>query len=468
MSRRGKRRRNDPGNIVLLFEHADSFLHETSLGNEVHQEGKDRIMAISTALEPLLRNGALEKRVVDTKRPPSEALFTVHARKYVNRLEELAAEALSASVSGSLSPCSHRVRCLTPLLLDAESGSDPIQIGGMTRFSAGSLPAAMRAAAAAVAAVNATLNASRSGSSSTGCGSDRAFCLIRPPGHHATAHGVDLSAGGCGFCILNTVAIAAAHALTLFAGNLKKNGDSDGHSDTETSGGSSVTPGHSRVAIVDFDVHHGNGTEQAVRTLSQKFGSNAILFCSVHLWECFQDSDLDFFPGSGAAEDSESVMNIPLRPLWAEKRVETEDVTGSNLPATTPPALTGRAGWREAIKRHICTALKAFQPSLLLLSAGFDGAVGDEGCQQDGLGGLDLSPEDFEWATNELARATDSSIDGGTRSAIVSVLEGGYGSWDAQLEKYDRSGLARCVAAHVAALAERRPLNGSRHDIPQN
>ena len=118
--------------------------------------------------------------------------------------------------------------------------------------------------------------------------------------------------------------------------------------------------------------------------------------------------------------------------------------------------LSGREGWRRGLTERILPVLRAFHPTLLLLSAGFDGAKGDEGCEQDGVGGLDLRPDDFSWLTRQLLRAvSDSESDSGScnKCAIVSVLEGGYGNWDAAQGCYNRASLQRSCAAHIGELA---------------
>lgn len=232
----------------------------------------------------------------------------------------------------------------------------PRRLDPDTVLAPGSADAALRAAGAAVAAVDAVLG---------DAGPRRAFCAVRPPGHHATAD------TAMGFCLFNNVAVAAAHAL-------------EAH-------------GLARVAIVDFDVHHGNGT-QAIFAADPR-----VLFLSSH--------QRPLYPGSGDAGER-GVGNLGNAPL--------------------PPGADGaafRAAWRE----RLLPRLEGFRPQLLLVSAGFDGH------RCDPLAQLQLEAEDFAWLTAELVASARRHAGG----RIVSSLEGGY----------DLQALAACALAHVRALA---------------
>ena len=426
-----------PAPPLLVYHHGDTQLHDTALPGVPHQEGADRVSAIRAELR------GVELREVAMARPPRESLLTVHTEPYLARLEELGRDG------------DDRVRPLTPLLLAGSGGEADTDAPSMTNFSRGTLPAAMRAAASVVEAIDATTAAARS----AGGGSERAFCLVRPPGHHATPVGLDANAGGCGFCMLGNVAVGAAHAIRAH--------------------------GH-RVAIVDFDVHHGNGTEQVLAVLtalaalaaSGADGGGAeaaeLCFCSLHLHEVFEDSDLDYFPGSGAdagggGGGGVTIVNVPIRPLWSRFPSHYRD---GDVPKDASE-LMGRAGWMRGLRERVLPAVRAFRPTLLLLSAGFDGAAGDDGCVQRGednvdRAGLDLAPEDFRSMTTELLRAVEyedapaPAGEGGggvssaapVRCAVVSVLEGGYGCCDdREASGYDRSCLVRACAAQVSALA---------------
>ncbi|AHE97728.1 histone deacetylase family protein [Thioalkalivibrio paradoxus] len=226
--------------------------------------------------------------------------------------------------------------------------------GGDTYFGEHSLDAAHRAAGAVVLAVDLVLANS----------THTAFCSVRPPGHHA---GADY---GMGFCVFNNVAVGAAHAM-------------EGH-------------GLSRVAIVDFDVHHGNGTEDIFRDEPR------VLFCS-----SFQHP---FYPHRGADTVSDHILNLPL------------------------PAGTDGAALRAAVEQHWLPALDAFRPELILVSAGFDGHL------EDDMASFRLVESDYAWLTGALYDLAKRHCDG----RLVSVLEGGY----------NLSALSRSVAAHLKVLSE--------------
>jgi acetoin utilization deacetylase AcuC-like enzyme len=224
-----------------------------------------------------------------------------------------------------------------------------------TFLSDGSREAAWRAAGALTGAVDAVLNDE----------DDLAFCAVRPPGHHAEP------AQAMGFCLFNNVAIGALHAL-------------EAH-------------GLGKVAVVDFDVHHGNGTQAAAMREPRLF------FASTH--------QSPLYPGTGAAGDrgpSDNVLNAPL-----------------------PPGADG-AAWRAAIERRVLPALADFGPDLILVSAGFDAH------RADPLAQMRLEDEDYAWAGSALRDAALRSCKG----KVVSTLEGGY----------DLGALARSAAAYVGAL----------------
>jgi acetoin utilization deacetylase AcuC-like enzyme len=221
-----------------------------------------------------------------------------------------------------------------------------------TAMNPHSLNAALRAAGAGVLAVDLVMDGRASA----------AFCSVRPPGHHAVRD------RAMGFCLFNNVAVAAAHAL-------------EAH-------------GLERVAIVDFDVHHGNGTEDIF------VDDPRVLFCST-----FQHP---FYPHCGAGTRYPHIVNVPLR-------------AGSN-----------GSVFRDAVTTHWLPALDAHRPQLVLVSAGFDAHVDDE------LAGLALVEDDYAWVTTEIRDVAATHCGG----RIVSMLEGGY-ALDA---------LGRCVEVHLKAL----------------
>lgn len=232
-----------------------------------------------------------------------------------------------------------------------------ISLDADTHMSAGSLKAAMRGVGAIIQAVDLVIEG----------GAKNAFCATRPPGHHAE------TATPMGFCLFGNVVIGAKHAL-------------DHH-------------GLSRVAIVDFDVHHGNGTQDLV------WNDDRIFFASTH--------QMPLYPGTGAAQETgahDNVMNIPLAP----------HSDGSAL--------------RAAFENDILPALHAHKPEMIFISAGFDAHADDP------LANLNFVESDFAWATQALCTVAKEHCQG----RVVSTLEGGY----------DLHGLAASVAAHVTVLME--------------
>lgn len=228
-----------------------------------------------------------------------------------------------------------------------------LQLDPDTAMNPYSLSAALRAAGAAVRAVDAVMAGE----------ADSAFCAVRPPGHHAE------SARAMGFCIFNNVAVGAAHALAAH--------------------------GLSRVAIADFDVHHGNGTEDIFRD------DPRLMLCST-----FQHP---FYPHCGADTVSDHIVNVPL------------------------PAGTTGVAYREAFTAQILPRLEAFRPQMLFFSAGFDGH------REDDMAQFGLVEADYVWITEQVMDVAARHAGG----RIVSVLEGGY----------DLSSLGRSVAAHIKTLA---------------
>lgn len=245
-------------------------------------------------------------------------------------------------------------------LLDAVLETRPaarMQLDPDTVLSPASAEAALRAAGAAVAAVDCVLGGEY----------EAAFCAVRPPGHHAS------SAHALGFCLFNNVAVATAHAL-------------DRH-------------GLSRVSIVDFDVHHGNGTQAIFESESR------VQYLSSH-----------------------------QMPLYPDTGHPHERGVGNIFNAALPPG-TGSRRFREVWSERLLPALDAFAPQLVLVSAGFDAHW------RDPLAQLQLDADDYAWITAELRALADRHAQG----RIVSMLEGGY----------DLQALRECSVAHVEALRGR-------------
>jgi acetoin utilization deacetylase AcuC-like enzyme len=238
---------------------------------------------------------------------------------------------------------------------DATPQQGLVQIDADTTMSPGSFEAALRAAGGAVHAVDEVM-AGRAAN---------AFVATRPPGHHTE------TARPMGFCLFNNAAIAARHAQ-------KKHGAE-------------------RAAIIDFDVHHGNGSQDIF------WSDPTVMYCSTH--------QMPLYPGTGAVSESgehDTIVNAPLRPG------------------------DGGAQFRQAMETRILPRLRDFKPDLVIISAGFDAHT------RDPLANLNLLEADFAWATQKLMEIADASAG----SRVVSVLEGGY----------DLQGLSGSTAAHVTAL----------------
>lgn len=235
-----------------------------------------------------------------------------------------------------------------------KAGQGPFAVDGDTVASAGTREAALRAAGAVCAAVDAVAT----GDVKT------AFCAVRPPGHHAEPR------TPMGFCFFNNVAIGAAHARAVC--------------------------GFARVAVIDFDVHHGNGTQAMFQQ------DPGFFFASTH--------QAQIYPGTGARNERGvgNIVNVPLR------------------------AGADSEGFRHAFREIVLPALSDFGPDLIMISAGFDAHADDP------LGGMELREADYAYATRELLRVAKSACDG----RVVSTLEGGY----------DLHALAESAAAHVTAL----------------
>ena len=389
---------------TLLLHHPDCLMHESHKVG--HQESPDRIRSVLRLLrsdadgnDGNVADWAKRELTLSTDFPeatPKQAL-RVHRRKYLALVERLAR---TAERTGKALP-------FTPHVQKAMRGAKRVKKDMFcdTSLSPGSRRAALRAAGSVVHAVDRIFDGT--------CAS--AFCLVRPPGHHAGPEGLE-GATSCGFCILNSVAIGAAHALREYGSYFE-------HSATGVP--RAIVPRCSRVAIVDFDVHHGNGTQRIVQRLSQQY-PNRLFFCSLHLYD--HETGYQFYPGTGKDDDLESnVLNIALAPIW-RSRNGSKRTGDPQLDRGSPsPVQTGRKLFRQQVLDRLVPALRAFGPDLILISAGFDGAKHDVGNQKLGcatvLQGMDLAVQDYHWLTERIMTVARICCSG----RVVSVLEGGYG-----------------------------------------
>ncbi|HZX70417.1 MAG TPA: histone deacetylase family protein [Rhodanobacter sp.] len=307
--------------MLRLYTHPACLQHDPGPG---HPEQPARLRAVLQALD---RDHFRVLDRIEAPRATREQLLRVHCADHVERI-----------------------------LGSAPAQGESCRLDADTIMSSGSVEAALRAAGALVAAVDMVL----------GGAAERAFCAVRPPGHHATAD------QAMGFCLFNNIAVGAAHALAAH--------------------------GLKRVAIADFDVHHGNGT-QAIFEHEPR-----VLFASSH--------QAPLYPGTGD-EDECGIGNIVNRTL--------SPGSGSH---------EFRALWSDVLLPR----LDAFKPQLVLVSAGFDAH------RSDPLADLRLDDADYAWITERLLGVARRHADG----RLVSTLEGGY----------DLTALASSTSAHVQALLQ--------------
>lgn len=301
------------------LSHPSSLLHDMGEG---HPERPDRVTAVYDALAAA---GLMDRlRQIEAPAATDDQILRVHSEAHLQRL------------------------------VQASPQEGVVQLDADTAMNEHSLSAARHAAGALVRAVETVVHGE----------ADRAFCNVRPPGHHAEAR------QAMGFCLFNSVAVGAAHALDAC--------------------------GLSRVAIVDFDVHHGNGTEDIFAEDSR-----------VIMVSTFQTP---LYPGSGNNPLGPNMHNVGL-----------------------PPGADGNA-LRRAVEQVWAPAIAAFKPELIMISAGFDAHIDDP------LAQLNFTEDDFAWVTRWLVEQSKRWC----RGRIVSTLEGGY-SLDA---------LGRSASAHVGALLQ--------------
>jgi len=304
---------------MLLLTHPACLAHSAGPG---HPESPSRLQAVLEALEGESFAGLSR---IEAPRATREQLLRAHDAELID------------------------------LVFDNAPRQGYVRLDADTAMSPDSLEAALRAAGAVCAAVDAAIDGVAA----------RAFCAVRPPGHHATRD------TAMGFCLFNSVAIGAAHALAR---------------------------GLERVAIVDFDVHHGNGSQDIF------WNRPNVLYASTH--------QAPLYPGTGARSETGAgnIINAPL-----------------------PPG-SGSREFRAAFDQLVVPALREFRPQLLLISAGFDAH------RLDPLADINLDADDYAWATRQLVDVAQAFAEG----RIVSSLEGGY----------SLTALRESAAAHVAALLD--------------
>ena len=282
----------------------------------------------------------------------------------IERVDQVLAQDAFAGADRAEAPAAGEAdlkRAHSPAYVDGIIAAAPddgwVSLDADTHMSPGSLTAAYHAAGSNIAAVEAVSKGD----------ARAAFCAVRPCGHHAERE------RAMGFCLFSNVAVGALYALDVL--------------------------GMERIAIVDFDVHHGNGTQDIF------WNDSRVMFSSTH--------QMPLFPGTGAAGERgghDNIHNAPLRPL------------------------TGTAEMRAAFENRVMPAVRAHNPDLVMISAGFDAHVDDP------LANLQWTAEDFRWATERLCDAAADLCEG----RVVSTLEGGY----------DLDGLAESLTAHLEALRD--------------
>ncbi len=321
-------------------------LKTTEIGSRDVKSGTTLVVSHPACLEHNMGEGHPERpdRLRSIERALENETFQTLAREFA----PLADDSAIARV---------HPRAYIEAIREAAPKTGRVALDADTSMSSGTLEAALRAAGGAVFAVDEVM----------GGWARNAFVATRPPGHHAEV------ATPMGFCFFNNAAIAARHAQAAH--------------------------GAERIAIMDFDVHHGNGTQHIF------WDDPTVMYASTH--------QMPHYPGTGAVRESgehDQIVNAPLR------------------------AGDGGDAFREAMETAILPRLEAFAPDLVIISAGFDAH------RRDPLGNLNLVEADFAWATQKLMEVARKHA----HERVVSVLEGGY----------DLEGLSRSVAAHVTALME--------------
>lgn len=486
--------RFSPQARTLVLHHPECLEHLPKFDTD--WEAPDRVNAILKTLRETDNKYVRDNEIqlsTEFDRASLEFLSRVHSAEYltfVNNLsKELEKRHLEEQANTKKSVPS--IVPFTPMVQRTVMREPSVKKGSHsdTSFSSGSLRAARRAAGAVKHAVDCVL-----------VGRNRnAFCITRPPGHHAGINGLLDGGESCGFCIFNNVAAGAMHALS-----------DENH-----------RPKCERCAIVDIDVHHGNGTEEIVKNCDHP---GRLFFFSAHLYDNDKkrgkQNGFKFYPGTGDEDDvAHNVINVPIAPMWKntqqksrsqspvpgsrhntrhkskqkaatstngisvadESSLEQDPNTSSsynekepvkesestpsaqssrsNAKQKTQPSFlygTGREAYRQSIQQRLLPALRAFNPDLILLSIGLDACRGDVGNARHyrngrQLQGIDLTPEDYAWTTSKIMEVADICCQG----RVVSVLEGGYGmSRGDESDLLDKTMISECAMKHLQALID--------------
>ena len=394
---------------TVVVYHGDYCKHLTaeSLARNAPEpppENVQRVRVLCNENNGLLRMSEFKERILFDENPPLATeidVLRVHDLMYVKKLQKLC-----SSIEGPENTIAH---------LDAD-----------TALCKASFDVALRAAGAVIHAIDIVMSGEAS----------NALCVVRPPGHHAGPRGVVTCAndqcGSHGFCLLNNVAIGAGYAKSVYRHN-----------------------GVTRVAILDFDVHHGNGTEACIRNLvpTQRVVKNEIpgvgifqlvtpsykpwldkhdpeniFFCSVHGYGKRDFGPGWFYPGSGITSAfSTRVREVNIGVIILESSVKMTKMSLSKE-------------WRDTWRDEVFPKLEEFNPDLIFISAGFDAHRRDE----MNHGHVQIEEPDYEWFTEHVVRISNKCCPG----KVVSVLEGGY-----RVHGHVVSPFGRSVAGHLRSLS---------------
>ncbi|CAI5735534.1 unnamed protein product [Peronospora destructor] len=390
---------------TLVLYHPVFINHQTPKNHPECPERMERVVNILNSLaEKHQETIKLDRLSMSPEElcPPETTLLMVHSPTYLRQLKERSIEAGSQSASSSTasSPSSRAlvfesdsgIREEAPKRESRKNNGRPPLVGAFgaasleqndveldTFVSSKSWDVARAAAGTVCLAVDQVVRKEY----------HNAVCLVRPPGHHVGRHGRTENAPSSGFCLLNNVVIGATHAR--------------------------LYPWVRKVAVFDWDIHHGNGTEELLKDDPDAF------FASIHLYLSGK-----YFPGTGKSCETGNRVNVAL------------ENTGAG---------SGSQAFRSALELKVLPAMRAFRPDIIFISAGFDGH------RDDILGGVaavnnpnvpaGYVEKDFAWATLETLKLAAEVCDG----RVISVLEGGY---DVHRET---NSLAKSVAAHVAAIS---------------